>query len=193
MRSFKHFDAGSIDECVSLLKNQKEKTCMIAGGVDVVQRLQNRIGGELPEILVNIKTITNLDYIVADEKEIRIGALAKLEQIAKDKYICSDCKAFSEAAQVVAAWQHRNMITIAGNLCQAVRCWYYHYPHDRYNCLRKGGKKCYAKDGDTRYLSIFGDIDGCIAVNSSDIAPALIVLGAQVVTDRRTVSVEDSF
>ena len=193
MRSFKHFDAGSIDECVSLLRNQKEKTCIIAGGVDIIQRLRNRIGGEFPEILVNIKTIENLDYIVVDEKEIRIGALTKLEQIAKDRYVYSDCKVLSEAAQAVGAWQHRNMITIAGNLCQAARCWYYHYPHDRYNCLRKGGKKCYAKDGDTRYLSIFGDIDGCIAVNSSDIVPALIVLGTQVVTDRRTVSVEDFF
>jgi xanthine dehydrogenase YagS FAD-binding subunit len=193
MRPFKHVDAGSVEECVSLLREQKGKACIIAGGIDVVRRLRNRVDMKPPELLVNIKTITDLDYISADAGTLRIGALARLEQIGRDRIVRSEYKALSDAALSVASWQHRNMITVAGALCQEVRCWYYHYPDNRNNCLRKGGERCHAKEGDTRYLSIFGEVDGCIAANSSDVTPVLIVLGAQVVTDRRTISVEDLF
>jgi xanthine dehydrogenase YagS FAD-binding subunit len=85
------------------------------------------------------------------------------------------------------------MGTIAGNICQDIRCWYYRAARNRFSCLRKGGGRCYALDGDSRFHSIFGGSveGGCIAVHPSDTAPALIALGAQVVTSEQTIDLED--
>ena len=87
----------------------------------------------------------------------------------------------------------RDMGTIGGNIAQLHRCWYFRKPENRFACIRKGGKQCFAMTGDNRYHSIFGAVNGCIAVHPSDIAPALIALNAKVVTDRRTIEAENFF
>jgi xanthine dehydrogenase YagS FAD-binding subunit len=87
------------------------------------------------------------------------------------------------------------MGTIGGNLCQDVRCWYYRNPHNRFPCLRKGGGRCYAIEGDNRYHSIFGGSveSGCYAVHPSDTAPAVIALNGRIKTSKRTLNAEDFF
>jgi xanthine dehydrogenase YagS FAD-binding subunit len=47
--------------------------------------------------------------------------------------------------------------------------------------------------GDNRYHSIYGPVSMCIAVHPSDVAPALIALDAKVVTNSRTIPVEQFF
>jgi xanthine dehydrogenase YagS FAD-binding subunit len=69
------------------------------------------------------------------------------------------------------------MGTVAGNLSQHPRCWYYRNP--LFNCWLKGGKKCFAFDGENRYHAILGS-GICHAVHSSDLAPAMIALDARV-------------
>ena len=87
------------------------------------------------------------------------------------------------------------MGTIGGNICQDIRCWYYRNQNNRFPCLRKGGGRCYAIDGDNRYHSIFGGSveQGCYAVHPSDTAPALIALDATIMTSRRAIEAEDFF
>ena len=85
------------------------------------------------------------------------------------------------------------MGTIGGNLCQLHRCWYFRNHNNRFNCVRKGGTTCFAMMGDNRYHSIFGNVNKCIAVHPSDIAPALIALNAKVVTTARTLPAENFF
>lgn len=87
------------------------------------------------------------------------------------------------------------MGTIGGNICQDIRCWYYRNPHNRFPCLRKGGGRCYAIEGDNRYHSIFGGSveEGCYAVHPSDTAPALIALNAKIRTSKRTINAENFF
>ena len=89
----------------------------------------------------------------------------------------------------------REMGTIGGNICQDIRCWYYRNPENRFPCLRKGGGRCYALKGDTRYHSIFGGSveEGCIAVHPSDTAPALIALNATIRTSKRSILAEYFF
>ncbi len=126
---------------------------------------------------------------------MRIGALTRLEDIAHDGTVKGGYTALAEAAHRTASPHLREMGTIGGNLCQDIRCWYYRNPNNRFPCLRKGGGRCYALDGDTRYHSIFGGSveEGCIAVHPSDTAPALIALNGEVRTSKRTIGVEDFF
>jgi xanthine dehydrogenase YagS FAD-binding subunit len=87
------------------------------------------------------------------------------------------------------------MGTIAGNICQDIRCWYYRNQNNRFSCLRKKGGRCYAIKGDNRYHSIFGGSvsGGCLAVHPSDTAPALVALGAKIKTSSRLIDAADFF
>jgi xanthine dehydrogenase YagS FAD-binding subunit len=73
------------------------------------------------------------------------------------------------------------MGTIGGNLLQATRCWYWRLGFD---CWLHGGERCFAKDGAHREHAIFGT-DRCASAHPSDVAAALLALGATLRTTRR--------
>jgi xanthine dehydrogenase YagS FAD-binding subunit len=193
MKKFKYINAATIEEAVSGLSDYDDKASVIAGGTDILDCLRKKILPEYPEALVNIKTIPELDYIKEEGGMLKIGALAKLSDIVKNATIKSKYGALAEAAYRVGSPELRNMGTIGGNICQFNRCWYYRASDSLFSCIRKGGGICYAMAGDNRYHSIFGAVNGCIAVNPSDIAPALIALGAKIKTSKRTIESEEFF
>jgi NADPH-dependent glutamate synthase beta subunit-like oxidoreductase len=159
MKPFKHRDAKTVEEAVELLRENRSK--LIAGGTDLLGVLKDRVLPTYPEVLVNIKGIPGLDGIERDEGGVKIGALSKLSDVAASPLVKEEYPLLAEAAQAVAVPQIRNMGTIGGNLCQDVRCWYYRFPHEiggRILCYLKGGKSCYALNGDNRYHSIFGGL-----------------------------------
>src|SRR5205085_2796619 len=84
--------------------------------------------------------------------------------------------ALTTAAGIIGGPQIRHMGTLGGNLCQRNRCWYFRDEH--VNCLLKGGKKCYALDGENQYHAIFTQGHPCVIVSPSTLAVPLIVLGA---------------
>lgn len=195
MKPFSHFNARTIDEAVLVLRRYRGKAHLIAGGTDLLGKMKDRILPDYPEALVNIKTIQGLDAIREEGGVLRIGALAILEDVAHNQLVKEKYAALAEAARRTASPHLREMGTIGGNICQDIRCWYYRHPENRFPCLRKGGGRCYALEGDNRYHSIFGGSvkEGCIAVHPSDTAPALIALNAEIKTSKRTVNVEHFF
>ncbi len=195
MKTFTHFNASTVEEAVSLLRRYQGKANLIAGGTDILGKMKDRILPGYPEALINLKTIPGLDTIVEKNDLLKIGPLAILEDIAHNKTVKTAYGALAEAARRTASPHLREMGTIGGNLCQDIRCWYYRNSENRFPCLRKGGGRCYALKGDTRYHSIFGGSveEGCIAVHPSDTAPALIALDARIKTSKRTLRAEDFF
>jgi xanthine dehydrogenase YagS FAD-binding subunit len=195
VEKFVHINARSIDEAVSALRRYNGKAGLMAGGTDLLGKMKDRILPEYPEAVVNLKSIPGLDFIEETDGTLKIGALTKLADIAEHPLIQADYAALAEAARRTASPHLREMGTLGGNICQDIRCWYYRNPDNRFPCLRKGGGRCYAIDGDNRYHSIFGASveEGCFAVHPSDTAPALIALNAQVQTSKRVVPIEDFF
>jgi xanthine dehydrogenase YagS FAD-binding subunit len=195
MRKFVHLNARTIDEAVSVLQRYRGKARVIAGGTDLLGKMKDEILPAYPEAIINLKTIPGLDFIKEEGENLRIGALTRLEDIAADSFVRSKYRALAEAAHRTASPHIREMGTIGGNICQDIRCWYYRNPNNRFPCLRKGGGRCYAIEGDNRYHSIFDSIvkGGCLAVHPSDTAPALIALDAVVKTSKRLVRAEDFF
>ena len=156
MKRFKHINALSVEEATSVLKEYGEKARVIAGGTDLLGQMKDDILPEYPEVIVNIKTISGLDYIREEGQTLRLGALTRLEDIARDRMVRDKYSILAEAARRTASPHIREMGTIVGNICQSNRCWYYWVPDNRFYCARKGGKVCYALTGDGRYHSIFG-------------------------------------
>jgi len=179
--NFRHFiSVKTIDEALFLLDEHTEEASIIAGGVDVVSLMKNKIAA--PKAIISIKAIPELDYIREDSQGLKIGALTTIKDIETSAVTRDRYNILSEAAHSVGSPHIRNMSTIAGNLCQSVRCWYYRrspVTGISFHCRRKGGEQCYALNGDNRYHSIIGG-SGCVAVCPSDMAPALIALKASV-------------
>lgn len=195
MRKFIHINAHTADEAVSVLRRYGNRACVIAGGTDILGKMKDEILPGYPEALVNIKSIAGLDFLNEEAGVLRIGALTRLEDIGREPLMRNKYSALAQAASRTGSPHIREMGTIGGNLCQDIRCWYYRNPNNRFPCLRKGGGRCYAIDGDNRYHSIMGGSveGGCYAVHPSDTAPALIALNAGIVTTRRMISAENLF
>jgi xanthine dehydrogenase YagS FAD-binding subunit len=195
MRKFRHINAASVDEAVSWLRRYGIRANVIAGGTDLLGKMKDEILPTYPESIINLKTIPGLDFIKEKDGMLRIGALARLHDIAVNPIVNARYPALAIAARRTASPNIRQMGTIGGNICQDIRCWYYRNPRNRFPCLRKGGGRCYAIEGDNRYHSIFGGSveGGCYAVHPSDTAPALIVLDANIITSQRTIKAENFF
>lgn len=196
MKSFEHIDASTIDEAVSILNQHQGRARVIAGGTDLLGGLKDEIWPQWPQVIVNLKTISGLQYMKAETKGLKIGALTTLTEIAESSLIRDKYTALHQAARRTASPLLRNLGTIAGNICQENRCWYYRYPNKLggwIDCVRKGSQKCLAVTGDHRYHSIFGAVNKCISVNPSDTAPALVVFGAKIKTSKRLIAIEEFF
>jgi xanthine dehydrogenase YagS FAD-binding subunit len=195
MNKFTHIDATSIEEAVSILGRYQGRASLIAGGTDLLGKLKDEVMPTYPEAIINLKSIPGLDFIRQEGEILKIGAMTRLADIAANPLIQSKYTALAQAASRTASPHLREMATLAGNLCQDIRCWYYRSPNNRFPCLRKSGGRCYALTGDDRYHSIFGASvpDGCIAVHPSDTAPALIALNAQIKTTRRLIDAHAFF
>ena len=195
MKNFTIVNATTVSEAVSALG--QTKTAVLAGGTDLLGQLKSFMSpNNAPDTLVNIKTISGLDSIAEEGGMLKIGALAKLADIAASATVKANYAALAEAARKVASPELRNMGTIGGNICQQVRCWYYRAEFNAFDCLRKNPAGiCPALIGDNRYNSIFSALNGCIAVNPGDTAPALIALDAKIVTSKNSAGydAEDFF
>ena len=190
MKAFSHTNAKTLAEASAALAAGHAE--IIAGGTDLIGRLKDNILPTYPTALINIKTIPGLDYIKEEGGVLKIGATTRLADIAAHPVIKQKYTALAQAASRVATPHVRDMGTIGGNINQLHRCWYFRKPEDRFNdCVRKGGKTCYAVMGDHRYHSIFGMENKCFAVHPSDTAPALIALDATIVTTKRQIKAEE--
>jgi xanthine dehydrogenase YagS FAD-binding subunit len=132
MRKFKHFNARTVDEAVAALQRYGNRASIIAGGTDILGKMKDEILPRYPEALINIKTIAGLDFLKEEAGVLRIGALALLEDIGKERLIREKYSALAQAASRTASPHLREMGTIGGNLCQDIRCWYYRNPQNRF-------------------------------------------------------------
>ena len=146
-----------------------------AGGVDLLDRMKE--GCDSPSTVVSIAGVSGLDRIEAGPPG-KIGALATLAKIAADPGLRKHYPALAAAADGAATPQIRNMATLGGNLCQRPRCWYYRL--EEFDCRKKGGNDCFARDGENRFHAIFDSNLTCCCVHPSATGAALSAYGASL-------------
>jgi xanthine dehydrogenase YagS FAD-binding subunit len=174
MREFKIAQPRTADELAALLAETQDPVAMMAGGTDLIDELKS--GVEKAGLVIDLRKIEGLAGIARDKDGLRIGAMARVVELAEDAAVARDFPSLRQAALSLATPQLRNMGTVGGNLCQRPRCWYYRDP--QVVCRKKGGGNCYAFKGRNKYHAILGG-GSCFIVCPSDLAPALISLGAK--------------
>jgi xanthine dehydrogenase YagS FAD-binding subunit len=151
----------------------------IHGGTEIVPLL--RSGLLQAEALVDVRGV-----VPCGIDGTRVGAGATLAELECDPQVPA---ALREACRLAASPQLRNMGSLGGNLLQATRCWYWRLA---WPCRLNGGDACFARDGEHREHAIFAN-DFCASAHPSDVAAALLALGATLRTNRRELPVADLY
>jgi xanthine dehydrogenase YagS FAD-binding subunit len=175
LKAFAYVNASNEKEAVAALSTDRGRALPIAGGMDLLGLMKDYIVS--PERLVNLKT---LDGSIASDPAgsvaLRIGAAVKLADLAEHPVARKQFPALTTAAEEVGTPQIRNMGTVGGNIMQRPRCWYFR--NEEFNCLKKGGSRCFAVEGENQYHAIFGD-GPCHIVHPSSLAVPVIAYGGR--------------
>jgi 4-hydroxybenzoyl-CoA reductase subunit beta len=162
----------TVREAAELLASAPPGEAMIvAGGTDVLPNMKRR--QQVPRTLVSLSRVPEM-RARSNGNGVTLGAGLTLTEVVNDSDLRSAYGGLWQAARQVATPLLRNMGTLGGNLCLDTRCNYYDQNYEWRKaidfCMKKDGEICWVAPSSKR----------CLAVSSTDTAPALLALGADV-------------
>ena len=177
MRDFAYARAGTAESAVGTLADPG--TSVIAGGTELLNWF--RLGIAAADRVVDIGGLDELRGIASDGDDLRIGALATLNEIGEHPLVTQAAGALASACLQAASAQIRNRATIGGNVLQRTRCPYFRAEEPLpWPCNKRDpGSGCTSLAGRHERQAIFGWTEDCVAVQPSDPAVALAMLDAQ--------------
>lgn len=190
MNLFDYVRPASVAEAVAAAS--EPGAAFLGAGTNLLDLM--KVGAMRPKKLVDITKLPGLEMIeMLDDGSVRIGALVRNSDLARDLLITKAFPMVSEALLSGASAQLRNAATVGGNLMQRTRCAYFQDPAGACN-KREPGSGCDAREGENRAHAVLGWSDNCIATNPSDFCVPLAALDAVVEIEgpegRREVSLE---
>ncbi len=171
-------------ESVESLDGSLDGGVFIHGGTEVVPLVRDGI--------LEADTLVDVRGVVPRGVDgDRVGAGTTLAELEVDPQIPD---ALREACRLAASPQLRNMSSIGGNLLQSTRCWYWRlkYPCRLHRVGEGWGDRCHAREGEHREHAIFAN-DFCASAHPSDVAAALLALGATLHTTQRELALGDLY
>jgi 4-hydroxybenzoyl-CoA reductase subunit beta len=187
---FRYLAPRSLGEAAAALADLGPDAAPLAGGTDLLPNMKRR--QQTPGTVVGLRGIADLRARSGDPaRGLTLGALTRLSEIERDSALTAAWPALARAAALVATPPLRNMGTLGGNLCLDTRCSYYDQNQEWRQaigyCMKRDGDVCWVAPGSPR----------CWAVSSTDTAPVLCALGAEVSlvsrSGERRIAVDDFF
>jgi 4-hydroxybenzoyl-CoA reductase subunit beta len=160
----------SVAEAAKILAGEGPRAMLVAGGTDLLPNMKRR--QQAPATLVSLRQVEGLKR-VSNGSGLALGAGLTLSEII-EAHQTRPYAGLRQAAAQVATPHLRNMGTLGGNLCLDTRCTYYNQSYE----WRQAIDFCMKVDGETCWVATASK--RCLAVSSTDTAPALISLGASV-------------
>ncbi len=171
MPNFTLYRPTEVEDAVRL-RGETDGARFVAGGTDMLVNV--RRGIEQPAALIDLSAITELKSILEDNDGVHIGACVTLNQVAQNERLQKGYTAIAQSAAAVAGPTHQIYGTVGGNLCLDTRCLFYNqsewWRKTNDYCLKERGSVCHVAPGGK----------SCFAAYSGDLAPAALVLDAEV-------------
>jgi len=173
--------AKDLNDLLQSLVPSERKVRILAGGTDLLVGIKQGIYD--PDLLIDVGAVGELRGISVAEGALRLGGATPLSEVADSDVVNRLLPMLAHGIRRIATPQIRNMATVAGDLCQEKRCWFF---RSALPCYKHGGTTCpcFAVLGDNRHHSIIG-ASRCAAPCPADLAPILTALDARVVAASR--------
>jgi 4-hydroxybenzoyl-CoA reductase subunit beta len=187
---FQYFAPRTIADAAALLAEWGPQASLVSGGTDLWPNMKRR--QQTPTRVIGLRGVGALHGVHGSPSEgFTIGAMTSLTTVERDQALAAAWPALGRAARLISTPPLRNMGTLGGNLCLDTRCNYWNQSFEWRKsidfCLKRDGDVCWVAPGSAR----------CWAVASSDTAPLLSAIGAEVtlasVEGERRIAVRDLF
>jgi len=170
---FQYFSPANLNEAAHILADSGGEAALLAGGTDLLPNMKRR--QQTPARLIGLRGVRELFGVSRSTTgELTIGAMTSLTSLEHDPLVRAAWPVLAQAAGLISTPPLRNMGTLGGNLCMDTRCNYWDQNYEWRKaidfCLKKDGGICWVAPGSPR----------CWAVASSDSAPVLCAIGAEV-------------
>jgi len=163
----------TLAETVKMMADVGPEGQFVAGGTDLYPNMKRR--QQTPRTVISVMRLPELNQLSGDPGSgLRIGASVTLTEICEHPLLREAYPVIASAAQTISTPILRNMGTIGGNLLLDTRCNYYDQNYE----WRKGINFCLKKDGDICWVA--PGSSKCWAVQSSDLVPVMIAIGAKL-------------
>lgn len=159
-------------EAAVAARHEHGASFFLAGGTDLLVNMRHGINR--PKLLIDLSGVGELAGVAVTDAGVRIGAGVTVAAIGRMLVLARRYRAVVDAAEAVAGPGHRAMGTVGGNLCLDTRCIYY----NQSEWWRRANGFCLKHRGDVCHVAPQGQ--HCHAAFTGDLAPALLVLGAEV-------------
>jgi 4-hydroxybenzoyl-CoA reductase subunit beta len=162
----------TIADAVKIISDVGAEAQFVAGGTDLYPNMKRR--QQMPKTVISVMRLPELNQVQgAGNKGLVIGASVTLTEICENETIKREYPVIASAARTISTPILRNMGTIGGNLLLDTRCNYYDQNYEWRKainfCLKKDGDVCWVAPGSAK----------CWAVQSSDLVPVMVAIGAK--------------
>jgi 4-hydroxybenzoyl-CoA reductase subunit beta len=170
---FNYRVAKKVSDAIKMIADSGPDAMFVAGGTDLYPNMKRR--QQTPKTVISVTRLKELHNLEGDAtKGMVIGGSITLTEVCNNPRIRRDYPVIAEAAGLISTPLLRNMGTIGGNLLLDTRCNYYDQNYE----WRKAINFCMKKDGEICWVA--PSSPRCWAVQSSDLAPVMVALGAKV-------------
>ncbi len=176
MQAFEYANPSNVREAVGMLGQHWGEVDVLAGGTDLISLMKEHIA--TPQRVVNVKNIKELGGIHKQGSGLRIGATVTFDELERNVDVRRMYPALAQAARGVSSPQIRNMGTVAGDICQRPRCWYFRNGFGLLGQDKDG--KSLIPEGENKFHAILGNGGPAYFVSASSLGPALVALGAKI-------------
>jgi CO/xanthine dehydrogenase FAD-binding subunit len=117
IRAFEYHAAKDLRDALEKVEHYGDQARVLAGGTDLVLALKKK--KIQPACVISLHKLRELDYVREEDSRVRIGAMAKHADLARNPILKKNCPILCQAVGLIGSWQIRNVATIGGNLCTA--------------------------------------------------------------------------
>ena len=117
MRDFEYEAPTTLAAAIELAAKHNGTARLLAGGTDFIDQV--RVGRLVPDVLIDVKKIAELNVLEHSANGLRLGAAVPCYQVYDHCGIVSDYAALADSCRIIGGVQIQSRASVGGNLCNS--------------------------------------------------------------------------